>query len=233
MGADGGEREGDAMREVLDRELTESGEIQLQRRGKGIFEIIWNGVFLMASYNDRSEKILAQRAIENLLPKEDGFQILVGGLGMGFTLQAVLTCPGVSRAFVVEIERAVIDWNRRYFSDLNGGVLDDPRTVLIHADLFDFLHQVETGFDALLMDVDNGPNWLALKKNRRLYSETTLRRIKRILPSHGVLAVWSAQEDRGYWNKLNRVFPRTREIRIKETLPKEGESLIYLGMTRS
>lgn len=221
------------MYEILDRQLTKRGEIQLQRRGKGTYEILYNGIFLMASYNDYSEKILAKAAIEHLLPKIDGYEILVGGLGMGFTLREVLACPWVSRAVVVEIEKSIIDWNKRYFADLNGAVLEDPRTVLVHSDLFDFLCQTQENFDALLIDVDNGPNWLALEKNRRLYNERTLRKIKRILTGHGILATWSAQEDKGYWKKLNKVFPRTEEIRVKETVPKEGESLIYVGMAGS
>lgn len=221
------------MREILDRQSTERGEIQLQRRGKNTYEIIYNGTFLMASYNHYSEKILAKTAIESLLPTVDGYQILVGGLGMGFTLQEVLTCPSVSHTFVVEIEKTIIEWNRRYFRGLNGGVIEDPRTVLIHSDLFDFLHQTQERFDAVLIDVDNGPNWPVLDINRRIYSERTLRKIREILTPHGILATWSAQEDRDYWKKLSKLFPRTTEIRIRETVPKEGESLIYVGVAGS
>lgn len=221
------------MHEIIDRQITKCGEIQLQRRGKGVYEIIYNGIFLMASYNDYSAKILARAAIKSLLPKIDGYQILVGGLGMGFTLQEVLTCQLVSRVFVIEIEKIIIDWNRCHFSDLNGGAIEDPRTVLIHSDLYDFLYQTKENFEAVLIDVDNGPNWLALEKNRRLYSERTLRKIKRILSRHGILATWSAQEDRVYREKLNKIFSRTEEIRVKGTVPKEGESLIYVGMAGS
>jgi len=221
------------MREVLDHQFTERAEIQLKRRENGVYEIIYNGVFLMASYNNHSEKILARTAIQNLPPKIGGYQILVGGLGMGFTVQEVLTCPAVSRVYVIEIEKAIIDWNRRYFSGLNGNVIQDPRIVLIQCDLFEFLYQTQARFDAVLIDVDNGPNWLALEKNKRLYSERTLRRINRCLKPNGILVTWSAQEAIGYGKKLNNVFHRTSEVRVKERVPKEGESLIYMAMNTS
>ncbi len=220
------------MREILDRKLTERGEIQLQRRDTGVYEIIFNGIFLMASYNDNSARILAKATMERLLPTTDGYRILVAGLGMGFTLQEVLACSLVSRAFVIEIEEAVIDWNRHHFFELNSGVLDDPRAVVVHSDLFDFLSQTWERFDAILVDVDNGPNWLASDQNRRLYSRRILRRIKAILARHGILATWSAQRDGDYLEKLGQIFPKAEELRVKETVPTMGESLIYVGIAR-
>ena len=215
---------------VIDRQKTAHGEIQLQRRDHGVYEIIYNGVFLMASYNDHSERILARAVIENLPPTGVGYQILVGGLGMGFTLQEIVLCPRVSHVAVVEIEQAVINWNRCYFAEFNGGVLEDPRIALIHADLFDFIFETDGIFDAVLLDVDNGPNWLAIGKNRRLYSEKTTRRIERMLSDQGILATWSSQEDSGYRKRLDRIFSRSEEIRVQTTVPKPLENLIYMGM---
>jgi spermidine synthase len=218
------------MHEILDRQLTDHAEIQLQRRGPGIYEIVYNGIFLMASYNDYSERILARATIERLLPPTDGYQILVGGLGMGFTLQEVLACPRVSKAFVIEIEKAIIHWNRFYFSEFNGRAIEDPRTILLRFDLFDFLFQARQNFHAILIDVDNGPNWLALEKNQRLYTESTLQRLKTLLTPGGVLATWSARPDECYYKRLNRVFLKTAETRLREIVPKGGESVIYFGM---
>ena len=216
-------------REVLDRRVTQQGEIQLQRRGTGIYEIIYNGVFLMASYNDHSERLLAKATIERLPPRTGGYRILVGGLGMGFTLQAVLACPQVACAVVIEIEEVITDWSRRYFSKLNGEVLEDPRVVLVHSDLFDFLSHTRERFDAVLVDVDNGPNWLVLEKNKRLYERGMLRKIKRTLTPQGLLATWSAQPDAEYSKKLNRIFPKTETIRLREPVSSKGVSLVYLG----
>jgi spermidine synthase len=127
------------VREIIHRQSGKCGEIQLQRRSAGVYEIIYNGIFLMASYNDHSEKVLAKSAIQRLNQKVGGYHIVVGGLGMGFTLQEVLACSRVSRVVVTEIEEVIIDWNRGYFREFNGGALDDPRAVLIHSDFFDFL----------------------------------------------------------------------------------------------
>ena len=87
--------------------------------------------------------------------------------------------------------------------------------------------------DAILMDVDNGPNWLALDRNKRLYNGRTLRRIKGKLRQHGILATWSAQLDKAYWKRLNSVFQRTEEVVFPETVHKKGQSVIYLGMASS
>jgi spermidine synthase len=152
---------------------------------------------------------------------------------MGFTPQEVFACPDVHHVVVVEIEQAIIDWNRRYFNKLNGSVLNDPRAVVVRSDLFDFVHATRGRFHAILVDVDNGPNWLALDDNARLYSEQTLRTIKTILTTRGILATWSAQEDRAYWNRLNAVFPITEAIRVAETRPKASESIIYLAAAGS
>ena len=217
------------MRKILDRRNTQKAEIQLQCRGPETYEIIYNGVFLMASYNDRSEKLLARAVLDRLPSTTDGYRILVGGLGMGFTLQEVLACPDVHHVVVVEIEQAIIDWNRRYFNRLNGGVLNDPRAVVVRSDLFDFVHATRGRFHGILVDVDNGSNWLALDDNARLYSEPTLRTIKGILTAKGMLATWSAQADRAYWNRLNHVFSHPEAIRVAETRPKAGESIIYLA----
>ncbi len=217
------------MREIIDHRFTKEGEIRLQRRAEGVYELVYNGVFLMASSNDHSEKVLARKALQRLKPKSAEYEVLIGGLGMGFTLREVLTCPGVSRAVVIEIEKAIIDWNRTFLFNLNGRALNDPRTVLVHGDLYSFFYDTREHFDAVLMDVDNGPNWLVLGRNKRLYTRKTLQKIKEILAPNGVLATWSAQRDERYLRKMGSVFPQTEETRVEETVPKKGESFIYVG----
>jgi len=148
---------------------------------------------------------------------------------MGFTLQEVLACPDVYQVTVVEIEEAIIDWNHRHFGELNGNALGDPRAVVVRSDLFDFIHASHERFHGILVDVDNGPNWLALDNNARIYSKPTLRAIKGILAARGILATWSAQEDRVYWNRVNAVFQETETIRVAETEPQPSETVIYLA----
>lgn len=175
-------------REVIQRATTSTGEWQLQRRD-GHYEIICNGVFLMASYNRESGRRLASLALERV--KGDELRVLVGGLGIGHTAQAVLEDGRVHRLEIVEVEPLVAAWHRAYFADLCGRPLDEPRTTLIQNDLFDVPLQSDT-YDALLLDTDNGPRWLTRDMNQRIYEPSTLQRFLSALRPGGVIAFWSA-----------------------------------------
>ncbi len=174
-------------REVIERVAAATGDWQLQRRD-GHYEIICSGVFLMASYNGGSERALAARALERV--PGAGLCVLVGGLGVGYTAQAVLADARVGRLDIVEIEPLVIDWHRRYFAPRCGAPLDDRRTTLIVADLFTVPLAAAT-YDAILLDTDNGPDWLMREANARLYGNATTARLMGALRRGGVLAVWS------------------------------------------
>jgi spermidine synthase len=174
-------------RKIIDWRVTVSGEVQLQQRapadGSPAFEIISDGVFLMASYSQTSERTLARQAIEAVKPEQDNeFRILVGGLGMGFTLQECLVCAvdlGYAasdiQVDVVEISDAIVEWNHTHLASMNGQALDHPSVQLIQTDLYDVLMESTTSiYDAIVLDVDNGPSWLAQEQNGRLYSEEAL-----------------------------------------------------------
>ncbi|MBI2122700.1 MAG: spermine/spermidine synthase [Armatimonadetes bacterium] len=175
-------------REVIERVTTSTGEWQLQRRD-GQFEIICNGVFLMASYNRESDRQLAALALQRVTG--EGLRVLVGGLGIGYTAQAALEDPRVHRVDVVELEPVVVRWHQTFFAELCGHPLDEPRTTLIQNDLFDVPLQSNT-YDALLLDTDNGPRWLARDMNQRIYEPSTLQRFLSALRPGGVIAFWSA-----------------------------------------
>lgn len=188
--------------ETIDRRVTPDGhEIALVRRGDA-FEIVFDGQFLMASDCRRSEKELAQLALAPLGQRDDT-SVLVGGLGMGHTLRAVLDAPGVVRVDVVEIAEAVVDWNRAHFKALNGDALADPRVHLHVTDLLTFLKrlryepipEVKDGWLAVLLDVDNGPTWLSRPQNEAIYTEDGLGRLEAALRHGGVLGIWSAQRE--------------------------------------
>ena len=208
---------------VLARETTPQGEIQLQRwmetdgPGQPVYEIIFNGVFLVASYNERSAKAVGTLAIEPLAGERRPMRALIGGLGMGYTLQAVLGYDGIQAVDVVEIEEHVISWAKRFFGELNGHALSDPRVRLIQMDLRDYLLQTEETYDAIILDVDNGPTWLALESNQRLYERPTLARMKDLLTEGGVLTVWAAQKCPDFQKRLEEIFGRAEEITIQET----------------
>ncbi len=208
---------------VLARETTPQGEIQLQRwieadgPGRPVYEIIFNGVFLMASYNKRAEKAVATLAIESLAGERRAMRALIGGLGMGYTLRAALDYDGIQAVDVVEIEEHVIRWAQRFFGELNGHALSDPRVRLVQMDLRDYLFQTEKTYDAIIMDVDNGPTWLALESNQRLYERPTLARIKYLLTEGGVLTVWAAAKCPDFQKRLEEVFGQAEEITVQET----------------
>jgi spermidine synthase len=208
---------------VLARETTPQGEIQLQQwietneTGQPVYEIIFNGVFLMASYNERSGKAVATLAIEPLAGERQVMRVLIGGLGMGYTLQATLDHDGIQAVDVVEIEKHIISWAKRFFGDLNSHALSDPRVRLIQMDLGDYLFQTEETYEAVILDVDNGPTWLALESNQRLYEKPTLARIKDLLTEGGVLTVWAAEKYTDFQKRLEEVFSQAEEITIQET----------------
>ncbi|HXF81181.1 MAG TPA: hypothetical protein VNN19_00285 [bacterium] len=177
-------------RTVLARQRTPAGEWQLQRRA-GHYEIICNGVFLMASYNGEAERRLARDALARI-GGQRGRRVLVGGLGIGYTLQAVLDDRRVVRCDVVEIEPLIVRWHRRYFAPLCGRPLDDPRVRLIVGDLAE-LPLGRQAYDAILLDTDNGPGWLARAENARLYEAEGLARLRRALAPDGRLAVWTPE----------------------------------------
>ncbi len=223
----------DSERIVLDRRVTPHGEIQLQQRpipGGGLaLEIIVNGVFLMASYNLASERALALLALPTGGP---GRRVLIGGLGMGHTLRAALECEDVFWVDVVEVEEAVIGWNRRYLGD-QAACLDDPRVHLVNAGFAEFAAGAGVRYDAVCLDLDNGPSWLSLESNRRIYHLTGLRRLRDLLTEGGVLTVWSAAPAPAFGARLRRVFGAADAARISETDPwGRGHSAVIYQAVR-
>jgi spermidine synthase len=224
-------------RTVIARHTTPTGEIQLQQRplvdSTLAFEIVADGVFLMASYNQASERALARQTLDALPASSSGFRLLVGGLGMGFTLQEALSSEYVAAVDVVEISAHIIEWNRTHFAPLNGQALSDPRVTLIQDDLgavLDTTSQPGARYHAILVDVDNGPSWLARENNARLYTTAALQSWKELLTLGGCLAVWSAQHEPEFLARLRAVFGQAEGISI-ETPSEKGlvEQFVYLA----
>ena len=218
-------------REVIARAMTANGEMQLQRRRDEVYEIIYNGVFLMASYNEPSARALARLALALLPAQRRDLQVLVGGLGMGFTLAEALADPRVGQVDVVEIEPLIIQWNREHLGRLAGYPLEDPRTLLVPADLAAFLAETTTAYDALLLDVDNGPGWLALEANAQLYNRAGLARLQARLKAGGVLAIWSADTEPAFIEQLARIFATVSIETVVDQAPggREITATIYLA----
>src|SRR5258708_1591351 len=166
-------------------------ELRLMRRGAE-FSMMLGQNELMNSRLSGSEEALATlscRRIEGVKRP----QILIGGLGMGFTLRAALAVLGAdARIVVAELVPSAIAWARGPMAELFGGSLTDPRADIREADVVDVIGASPSAFDAVLLDVDNGPEALIRKANDALYDETGLHAIRRALRPGGVLAVWSS-----------------------------------------
>ena len=187
--------------ETIDQATTSDGkELTLLRRG-GDYYIRIDNQDLMSSRTHGSEEALARQALARLgvvgTPR-----ILVGGLGMGFTLRAVLdAAPGGAVVIVAEVFDEVVRWNQKTLGRLAGEPLRDPRVSVVVADVATLL---EAGaFDAILLDVDNGPDALTRPDNAGLYSAAGLSRLARALRQGGVLAVWSAAPDAGFLRRMS------------------------------
>jgi spermidine synthase len=183
--------------EILDSFVTADGpELVLSRRGDA-FHISIDRYELMASRGHGSEDALATLAVQALGPRPAP-RILVGGLGMGFTLRAALDAVADRPDAVVEVAEvfpAVVRWNRGPLAPLAGHPLDDPRARVLEADLADVVARATSPWDAMMFDVDNGPEALVLESNHRLYSKRGLQVLRSALTPGGVLAVWSADDE--------------------------------------
>ncbi len=235
--------------EVIERVRGKDGELQLQRRGKE-FEFIFNGVFLMASYNGAAEREMVEAVLKNRGTEHAGqilgkgligtaagtvdtsnLRVLMGGLGMGLGLQEALRFPGVERVDLFELEEAVVRWNRGPLSELNGGALQDPRVNVIQEDIVEFLKEDEIIsrkenqlYHAVILDTDNGPGWLSRPENAFLYDVRGTRLLRELLLPGGKLSVWSSAPVPRYLTLLQTVFANARE---KELFEKTGQTSYY------
>ena len=150
-----------------------------------------------------SEKVLAQLACERLRAKTAPC-LLIGGLGFGFTLKRVLELVGPeARIHVVELLPEVVAWNREFLGDVNGKLLDDPRVQIFVDDVFQVLARSTPDlYDAIIMDVDNGPIAMVRDANARLYRDTGFDVITRALKPKGRVAFWSASDDKPFAKRL-------------------------------
>jgi spermidine synthase len=178
----------------------DGGEIVLYERD-GAYFIRVNGLELMTSRAHGSEEDLARLALAKVQRKKP--RVLVGGLGMGFTLRAVLDAVPISaKIMVAEILPAVVAWNREELAHLAGLPLEDPRVAVVERDVAEIIAAGPSAFDAVLLDVDNGPAALTVAENERLYGPSGLASIRRCLRPGGVLGVWSADPDKAFEKRL-------------------------------
>jgi spermidine synthase len=178
---------------TVDRRDGSHGEVVLRRRGER-YEIIANGCFLMDTSDGRSERLLVDAALAALPGDRGRPGVLIGGLGVGFSLSRAADEPRWGRITVVEREPAIIGWHRAGpLAAFSGRALGDPRVELVEGDLVTHLRRTADSYDALCLDIDNGPNWTVTDANCGLYDAEGLTAGRARLTPGGVLAVWSAQ----------------------------------------
>jgi len=202
---------------VVERVAGRCGELVLLRGG-GHHEIVANGVFLMDTRGGGSERLHVSAAAVRMPPPG---RMLIGGLGVGFSLAAALAHPGVGEVHVVERERAVLRWNRGPLALVNANALLDPRVRTYEADVVDWLASAPAcSLDAICLDVDNGPEWLVTPGNAWLYSTDGLRTATRVLSPDGVLTIWSSAPAPAFVARMNEHFV---EVKVTEVSAAQGE----------
>lgn len=216
-------------KQVISRVTTPRGEIQLQKVEKH-YEIILNGVFIMATYNGLSEKQMFSTAF-NYLDEPQNLKVLIGGLGVGFTLEAAVRKRKVSKVDVVEIEPVIIEWNEKYFSKLNRKAVFNKKVNVINDDFKAYINKTGEDYDIICVDVDNGPDWVVLESNKDLYKASTLTRLHEILKKGGVLSIWSAEKSSSLFNSMKKVFGNIFVKEVAQSVPggREITSYIYIS----
>jgi spermidine synthase len=237
---------------VLDRVDTPRGELVLRGDGEHV-EVISNGVFLMDTRDGASERLLVRAALDrHPAPR----LLLIGGLGVGFSLVEALADHRVERVIVIEREQAIVDWHRSWLAPWSSGALDDPRTTVMVADLADVL-KAATGppdggadasravgatspvpgprdllgaVDVACLDTDNGPDWLVSEDNAVLYSAVGLQRLRRVLAPGGLAAFWSASASPAFAVRLAEVFEHLETLTVPSSNAPRGEpDVVYVA----
>jgi len=188
--------------------------LRLMRRGTE-FCIMAGTNPLMNSRMFGSEEDLATLSARAIAGRR-GARLLIGGLGMGFTLRAALAAmPPDTTIEVVELVPEIISWGRGPLAPLFAGCLDDPRVTLVTADVAAVIANAKSSYDAILLDVDNGPEGLSRSANDRLYAHVGLGKARAALGPKGVLAVWSAHPDAKFTRRLGDAGFQLKEIRVR------------------
>ncbi len=213
------------------RATSPRGELLLRRRYDGareVLELRANGVFVMDTAETSSEAALAHEALATV---EHPRRVLVGGLGLGFTLTAVLADPRVEECTVVEIEVALVDWLRAGTVPHGDHLLADPRVEVRVADVAEVLTGAgQAAYDLVLLDVDNGPGYLVHDANAALYQQPFLASLRRVLRPGGAVVVWSAAREPALLGVLGEAYDSAAEVACPVSLQgREEHYWLYAG----
>jgi spermidine synthase len=207
------------------------GELRLMRRGAEFS--IWTGAtLLMSSRMSGSETALAEIACERLRKRKNS-RMLIGGYGMGFTLRAALAGLGAeARVTVAELVPKILEWARGPMAELTAGGLSDPRVSIVEGDVGAVIAAARASFDAILLDVDNGPDGLSRSANDKLYGAKGLEAARKALRPGGLLAIWSAAPDSGFAHRLAQAGFAVEEIKSRANKGRGLRHVIWVGTPR-
>ncbi|MGZ3365558.1 MAG: spermidine synthase [Caulobacteraceae bacterium] len=192
----------------------DGGELRLMQRGEE-YSIMSGSIELMNSRVSGSEEALAV-LVSARLGHAPAPSVLIGGYGMGFTLRAALASLGPkARITVAELTPAVVAWARGPMARLTAGCLDDPRVRVVEGDVARLIGAAEVAYDAILLDVDNGPEGLSRAANDRIYDRAGLDAARRALRPGGILAVWSSSPSAPFSRRLGQAGFRVEEHRVR------------------
>lgn len=205
-------------------------ELRLKQRGQE-FSIMLGANELMNSRLSGSEEALATLSWERITGRKNS-HMLIGGLGMGFTLRAALgVLPQDARVTVAELVPAVVDWARGPMVELHKGTLDDPRVDIHVGDVGALIQSHKAVYDAILLDVDNGPDGLSRPSNDGLYSPSGLQFARAALRPKGVLAIWSSAPDAAFTRRLRQAGFATEEVSVRANGKRGGaRHMLWMAM---
>jgi spermidine synthase len=202
------------------------GELKLMQRGKE-FSIMAGSTPLMNSRMSSSEIALAELACDRLRGRPNP-RILIGGYGMGFTLRAALAGFGAdAHITVAELVPAVLKWARGPMAELTANGLSDPRVSIREIDVGSLIASAQASFDAILLDVDNGPDGLSRAANDGLYNLRGLHAARKALRPKGLLAIWSAAPNKDFFNRLGHAGFAVEEIKARANKGRGVRHIIW------
>lgn len=220
---------------LIDTATVPGGNEELRLKQRGFeFSIMLGANELMSSRLSGSEEALARLSLDKIRDRQRPV-MLIGGLGMGFTLRAALTeLPQDARVVVAELVPAVIRWARNGMADVFKGCLDDPRVTIVEADVGDLIRREKGAYDAILLDVDNGPEALTREENDRIYDARGLGAAKVALRSGGVFSIWSSAPDSRFTRQLQAAGFAVEEVPTRASTKGRGaKHMIWLAVKKT
>jgi spermidine synthase len=213
--------------ETIERRETPRGELVLRRDEQtDRYEIISNGTFLMDTSDGRSERLLVTEALAATAAPR---RLLIGGLGVGFSLAQAIADERLAEITVLEREPVVLEWQQAHLSRFSDGALADPRVTVVIDDLVRWMRTDAPAdrYDAICLDIDNGPQWTVVPGNAELYDVAGLTAVRAALAPGGALAVWSAAAAPAFEETLGELFDEVRALPVE--VARGEPDVVYLA----